>query len=195
MPMFRYKAATPGGEVLQGEMEAPDDAAVITPINGSTDISTAYVPEFDITYFLNSNLAVELILATAKHDVTAVGTDAGDVDVGSVWLLPPTLTLQYHLAPDGSVRPYIGVGANLTFFYNVDTPGTTVTEADYDTSAAFALQGGLDVPLGDSGWFFNIDAKKIFLGTDVALNGGAINADVTIDPWVIGAGFGIRLGS
>jgi len=174
---------------------APDDEATITPINGSSDISTAYVPELDITYFFSSNLSLELILATAKHDVTAVGTDAGDVDVGSVWLLPPTLTLQYHLAPDGGIRPYLGLGANLTFFYNVETPGTTVTEADYDTSGGFALQGGLDVPFGDSGWFFNLDAKKVFLGTDVALNGGAINADVTIDPWIIGAGVGVRLGN
>ena len=179
---------------LRGIGVVPDESATITPINGDVDLTTAYVPEFDITYFMNDNVAFELILATAKHEGTAVGTDAGDVDLGSVWLLPPTLTIQYHLAPEGSFRPYIGAGANLTFFYNVEVPGTVVTDADYETAFGFALQGGVDIPFGDGGWFFNADVKKILLSTDVALNAAAINAEVDINPWVIGAGFGVRLG-
>lgn len=50
-------------------------------------------------------LALELILATQKQEVTA-----GGVPVGTVKHLPPTLTLQYHFAPDASFRPYAGAG-------------------------------------------------------------------------------------
>jgi len=139
---------------------------------------------------------VELILATTPHDVEAIGTDAGDVDVGSVWLLPPTLLVQLHPAPDAVVRPYVGAGVNLTIFYNEDVPGTTVTEASYDTAFGFALQGGVDIPLSDgSPWMINADAKKIFLNTDVGLNDDAITADVDIDPWVISVGIGYRPGA
>lgn len=52
-----------------------------------------------------TTLALELILATQKQEVTA-----GGVPVGTVKHLPPTLTLQYHFAPDASFRPYAGAG-------------------------------------------------------------------------------------
>ena len=45
-------------------------------------ISNEVVPELDISYFFNRNLAVELILGTTKHAVS-------DPDsLGDVWLLP-----------------------------------------------------------------------------------------------------------
>lgn len=85
---------------------------------------------------------------------------------------------------------------HLTIFYNEDVPGTTVTEASYDTAFGFALQGGVDIPLSDgSPWMMNADAKKIFLNTDVGLNDDAITADVDIDPWVISVGIGYRPGT
>jgi outer membrane protein len=168
----------------------PNEEATITVIGGDVEVDNSYVPEVDFTFFFTPNVAAELILATSKHNAMAVGTTLGDVDLGSVWLLPPTLTLQYHLLPEGVVRPYIGAGGNLTFFYNVDVPGTVVTDADYSTAFGFALQAGADIALGDQGWFLNVDAKKIFLDTDVELNGASILADLTLDPWVIGVGFG-----
>ena len=74
----------------------PNESADIEAIGGDVEISTAFVPELDFTYFFNKNWAAELILGTAKHDVEAVSTAAGDIDLGHVWLLPPTLTMQYH---------------------------------------------------------------------------------------------------
>ena len=81
---------------LRGIVVSPDESADIEAIGGDVDISTSVVPEFDITYFFDDNWSLELILGTTKHDVEAIGTDAGDIDLGSVWLLPPTLTAQYH---------------------------------------------------------------------------------------------------
>ncbi len=180
---------------LRGIALIPDESASISPINGDITVDDAFVPELDISYLFSSNVSAELILATAKHDVMAVGTDVGDVDVGSVWALPPTLLLQYRLAPTASVRPYIGAGVNLTLFYNESVPGDPVTAADYDSSLGFAFQGGLDIPLGDGGWFINLDAKKIFISTDVTLDTtlGTVMADVDIDPWVLGAGIGLTV--
>jgi len=57
----------------------------------------------------------------------------GDVDLGSVWLLPPTLTLQYHFMPEGQISPYVGgAGLHMTLFYNEDTPGDVVTGISYN---------------------------------------------------------------
>jgi len=170
----------------------PDESATIQAIGGDAEISNQLVPELDISYFFAENFAAELILATTPHDVAATGTALGDVDLGDVWLLPPTLTLQYHFSPRASIRPYVGAGLNYTIFYNED-PGAAVG-VDYDNSLGYALQAGADIPIGDT-YFANIDVKKLFLSTDVTVNAGAagtVGADVDIDPWIIGVGVGRR---
>lgn len=173
----------------------PDEGASINPIGGSVDIDTSIVPELDITYFFTDRLAVELILGVTPHDVTAVNTALGDVDLGDVWLLPPTLTLQYHFNPDGQVRPYVGAGVNFTHFFNADLPsGSPLTSISYDNSVGFALQAGVDYALTER-WFLNFDVKKVWINTDVTIDAGAlgiVNADVDIDPWIVGVGFGWR---
>lgn len=170
----------------------PDESADIEAIGGDVDISDRIVPELDISYFFTENFAAELILATNPHDVKAVGTALGDVDLGDVSLLPPTLLGQYHFNPRGAVRPYVGAGINYTFFYDND-PGDVVS-VNYDNTFGFALQGGVDIPFNDT-YFFNVDVKKLFLSTDVRVDAGAagvVGADVDIDPWIVGVGVGRR---
>ena len=147
---------------LRGIVVSPDESADIEAIGGDVDISTSIVPEFDITYFFDDNWSMELILGTTKHDVKAVETAVGEIDLGHVWLLPPTLTGQYHFT-GGNFVPYVGAGVNLTLFYGVDE-GPTVDDIDYDTAVGFALQGGFDYMLNDK-WFLNFDVKKLFLNT------------------------------
>ena len=169
----------------------PDESADIDIIGGDAKISDQIVPELDISYFFTENVAAELILATNPHDVSVTGTSLGDVDLGDVTLLPPTLTLQYHFAPRASFRPYVGAGVNYTMFYDND-PGDAVS-VNYDNSFGFALQAGADIPVNDT-YFFNVDVKKLFLSTDVTVDAGVatIGADVDINPWILGVGVGRR---
>ncbi len=180
---------------LRGIVVTPDESATIQGIGGNVDISTTIVPELDITYFFNENWSAELILATTKHDVKAVGTSVGDIDLGDVWLLPPTLLGQYHFTGSDFV-PYLGAGLNLTLFYGVDE-GPVADDVDYDTAVGFAFQGGFDYMLNDK-WFLNVDIKKVLLSTDATVNatsalGATVGADVDINPWIFGFGFGIKL--
>ncbi len=185
-PAMAQEANSPWLVRVRGLAVIPDEDATVTPIGGSVAIDEAYVPELDISYFFTDNIAAELILATTKHDVMAT---TGPTDLGDVWLLPPTLTLQYHFLPHDDISPYVGAGVNYTFFYNTNTPaGISI---DYDNSFGWALQAGADLKLTDH-WVANIDVKKIFLDTDVSINGGAITAKVDIDPWIVGFGFGYR---
>lgn len=177
---------------LRGIGVLPDESGT-TNIGGDVDIGNAYVPELDFTYFFTKNLAAELILATARHDVKVKDSAIGNVDLGSVYLLPPTLTLQYHLFTSQRISPYLGAGINYTIFYGVDEPGGgVVNDVDYDNEFGWVLQAGLDFAIDDR-WSFNLDAKKLFLPANVKVNGGAVksrNAD--IDPWIVGFGFGYR---
>ena len=147
------------------------------------DISSTFVPELDFTYFFTKNIAAELILATTKHDIDLDGTD-----LGHVWLLPPTLNVQYHFYA-GDFKPYIGAGINYTIFYGVDAGD--LDDLDYDSAVGFSFQAGLDYNLNDK-WFLNLDLKKILLKTDVAANGSSDTAEVEINPLVVGVGVGMR---
>jgi outer membrane protein len=149
-------------------------------------ISTSVVPEIDFTYFFTRNLAAELILATTKHTVRLDANNA-KTDLGKVWLLPPTLNLQYHFPLKG-VTPYIGAGINYTIFYGVKDDGASLS---YKNNVGFSTQAGADIALGGK-WFLNIDVKKIFLKTDVTVKGnpGAVLKGVKVDPFVFGLGIG-----
>ncbi|WP_417889667.1 OmpW/AlkL family protein [Xanthomarina gelatinilytica] len=147
------------------------------------DISTSVVPELDFTYFFTKNIAAELILGTTKHNV-----DVEDVDLGHVWLLPPTLNLQYHFYA-GDFKPYVGAGVNYTIFYGVDEGD--VADMDYENSFGFSFQAGVDYNLNDK-WFLNLDLKQLLLSTDVDVNTGAsvLPVEVDINPFIVGVGVG-----
>ena len=158
-------------------------------INGAVTSGNSLVPELDISYFWTDHFATELILATSKHTIGAIDTDLGDLDIGHVWALPPTLLAQYHFNPDGQIRPYVGAGINYTIFHSADA-GDLAT-IDYSNSFGLAFQAGVDIGINDH-WAFNLDAKKIYINTDASINAGAVTAAVDLDPWVFGAGFAYR---
>lgn len=192
----------------------PQESASIGVIGGGIDISNAYVPELDFTYFFAKNLSAELILGTSRHKVKTLGSDlsaiggstSADVDLGKVWLLPPTLTLQYHIPAGEAFKPYVGAGVNYTIFYNADK-GSVVEGISYKNRFSFAAQAGIDYDISKK-MFLNVDLKKLLLSTKAAVNAanltpadnpslapvlGNINADVKINPWIVGIGVGYRI--
>lgn len=184
---FAANAQTDKNWMVRGRLLAvvPDEDASLN-IGGTVDIDNSVVPELDFTYFFTKNWAAELVLGVTPHDAVAT---TGPTDLGSVWLLPPTLTLQYHFYMDNGWKPYLGAGVNYTHFFGVDK-AAGITSIDYDDSFGAALQAGIDVPIqGD--WYFNLDVKKIWINTDVRVN-GAVTADVEIDPWLFGIGVAYR---
>jgi len=160
----------------------PDASSSALNLNASTETTL----ELDFTYFVTRNLGLELILATKKHTITSGGTN-----IGSVALLPPTLTLQYHFSPESaSFRPYVGAGVNYTRFYDIGLlNGAATVEKN---SWGGALQLGADIPLNKT-FFLNIDLKKIWIDTDVKLTAtGATAANFKINPLVLGVGVGMK---
>jgi len=94
--------------VLPNEGGGADDGTTV--INGDTDLDDNLVPEIDFTYFITSNIGIELILATTRHQAEVSDSTLGDVPLGEVSLLPPTLTLQYHPFPNDITVPISGPG-------------------------------------------------------------------------------------
>lgn len=170
----------------------PDESATISGIGGTAEISDEVVPSVQLEYFFNEHVSAELLCCIAQHDVAAVNTSLGRVDLGQVTHFPPTVTLKYRWTNFGNVEPYVGAGVNYTHFFNEELPaGGPVTNISYDDSIGPALQVGADIRLNDH-WSINIDARRIWINSEVSLNNGAIRADVDIDPWVIATGVGYR---
>lgn len=195
---------------LRGIVVAPHDSSgeVDVPALGGyvagsgVVVDTDTVPELDITYMFTPNWGMELILGTSQHDVDATGSAllgalGGTSEVIDAWVLPPTLTLQYHFLPNAMIRPYIGAGINYSLFYSEDVlgplnqPGATV---NIRPSVGLAAQIGLDFDIG-GGWFGNVDVKYISMSTDAEFRNttvGDVNVNVDIDPYVFGVGIGRR---
>ncbi len=166
---------------------------------GSTvAVDSATTLEVDVTYMFVKNFGLELIAATTKHDLAAAGGDLAGADLGSVKVLPPTLTLQWHPFPEGLLDFYIGAGVNWTYFYSYnlsdDLAGLGVTDINFSNSFGFSGDIGLSVNLG-SNFQINGDIKYIQIGTDADIKVGSDTLDsvkVDIDPWVFGLGVGYR---
>lgn len=161
----------------------------IRPIGGKAKVKSNYVPEIDFTYFFNQCFAVELIAAVTKHRVRAAGTAVGNVHAGHAWLLPPTLTFQYHINCSKDIKPYIGAGVNYTFFYD-KKPGD-LQDVHYKDNFAFAMQAGFDIHVC-GGWYLNMDVKKIFVKTKVSFNDHTITTHPHLNPLLLGVGIGYR---
>jgi outer membrane protein len=162
------------------------------------------IPEIDISYYFTKNIAAELILATgSKHDVKIIKDSQTTITnqlLGSVDVLPPTLTAQWHFMPDQTFDPYVGAGVNATFMLDRNLnirqgtlAGGSNTKIKIDrNSFGPALQAGFDINLKD-GWLINADVKYIWMDTDVKLkfNGDWKKIDsLDINPWVVGIGIG-----
>lgn len=107
---------------IRGIMVAPTESSgPILPAFPTEEVkvNNSVMPEVDITHMVSDNVGLELIAATTKHNASGTsGTTGGIGKLASTWVLPPTLTVQYHFAPEAKVRPYVGAGVNYTMFYS-----------------------------------------------------------------------------
>ncbi len=177
---------------------APDASSSQILDTGTTvDVDSAWTLEVDLTYMFSENVGLELIAATANHDLATTGGALGGANAGSVWVLPPTLTLQYFFGT-GDIRPYVGAGINYTVFYgydlSADLASLGITDVTFSNSFGFDGDIGVDFYIGDK-WLINADIKYIQISTDADLKVGSDILDtiaVDVDPWVFGIGAGIR---
>jgi len=166
-----------------------DPADKSDPVGGTgasdrLHVSSKWIPEVDISYFLTPHWAAELVLTyPQKHDVMLDGQR-----IGSFKHLPPTLLAQYHFLPGAQFDPYVGAGINYTLISKVDIlNGAGRLEHD---SIGAALQAGVDFRI-DRKWSVNLDVKKVQIRSDVDING--VHASrVKIDPVLLGVGVGYR---
>jgi len=167
--------------------------------NSGLKIGDSVVPELDISYFFTKNIAAELILGVTRHEITGTGS-LNSMPIGKAWLLPPTLTFQYHFTDFGAFIPYVGAGVNYTVFYNQSAANAgwgvppfgvlSATNLHVSNSWGAAVQFGFDYMLTQH-WGLNLDVKKLWLQPNYSatVNGVIpVTGRAHIDPWLVGAG-------
>jgi outer membrane protein len=150
------------------------------------ELEEAVRPSFDFTYMLRDHWGLELFASTfARHDLR-VTSPTGSTPFGSIKLLPPTLSLQYHFNPEGRIRPFAGLGVNYTFVSDESPQGLRV-----ESALGPAAQVGFDVGINER-WYLNLSARYVDIDVDARL--GAVElGSVTLDPVIYNLHFGYRL--
>ncbi|MBO1328667.1 outer membrane beta-barrel protein [Acetobacter suratthaniensis] len=195
---------------LSGTGVLPQDRQSTVWLNNGglpgTHLSTTNqaMPELAVEYFITDNLSVDLIATSTRHEVRATGKEvsglpSGGLDVGSAWVLPPTLTFAWHFRPHKRFNPYVGVGATLMWFYNMQ--GANGSSLNSSFTAGPTINAGFDYQLVGN-WFLNADVKQMFVSMHAYEKGGQIDqylgqgskirAQDSLDPTVVSAGIAYR---
>ena len=202
--MKKILIAASVGMLLAGQVAAQESpwmvrarAVYIETVNQDSgtgfdlNVSNKTIPEVDISYFFNKNVAAELILTVPQKQHVYAGAAAG-LHVGTFKHLPPTLLAQYHFTNFNGYKPYVGAGVNFTKIGDEKLTDGNNNFNLSNNSLGGALQVGMDIPLTKQ-VSFNVDLKKIYIKTNVYNAAtGASAGTLKIDPVLVGVGVGYR---
>jgi outer membrane protein len=150
-------------------------------------------PTFNVSYFLTDNISTEVLAAWPfTHGVDLRPFAGGKQRVGNVDHLPPTVSLNWHFNPEGTWRPYIGVGLNYTMFSSEETRGP-LDGSSLKLDDSFGAAGQVGIDIGEGNWFVNLNARYIQIESDAELDGEKLGT-LDINPWVYGVHIGYKLG-
>ncbi|MBQ5498092.1 MAG: OmpW family protein [Acetobacter sp.] len=178
-----------GGGLLPGPnvIGAGTHGAYITTTN-------PVMPELNLRYFITDHISVGLIATSSRTQVEAynVPTVNHSLNVGTIWVLPPTLTFAWHFLPHRRFNPYVGLGANIDWFHNgtgnLSYPGESaevgakigMPQLNAGFTGGPSLNAGFDYQLVGN-WFFNLDIKQMFVRMHAWAKGGLLDDTAAID--------------
>lgn len=181
-----------------GKIDTVNVDIVGLPAGTQTEANDNVVPTIAIEYFFTDNFSVETIAGVTQHDVDGVAGLPGAELVADAKIVPATITAKAHFDL-GGVKPYVGAGPTYWLIFD-EQPGAAtlplgVTDFNFDNEFGFALQAGVDVPLGEDGFGLTLDAKRYFVDLTAQWFAGntlAIETEHKIDPWVLSGGISYR---
>lgn len=201
-PVGRWQVKIMGSAVLP---DGKIDKVLVDPglpAGTDTKADNNYVPTAAVEYFFSPNISVETICCLTQHDVdVATGPLRGGQLVADRKIIPAALTVKLHLPTRSGLKPYVGAGPAYFIFFD-EKPGEAArsllgaTRLAFNDKIGVALQAGVDMPLGSSGFGLSFDAKRYWV-RPTAHWSNASGTEVLatrhkLDPWVLSAGVGYR---
>lgn len=161
-------------------------------------IENGYGADVATTIFFTDNIASELslgfsVLKVKYASIRNVGSNYNsNVDLGNkkdIYMIPLTLTGQYHIAPFGAIRPYVGLGYHGAYMMN------KCKSFNIKNGHGPVAQVGLDFVAKDD-TIINFDIRQYLLNTKVTYKDSFIKPPVTskvkINPLLISVGIGFK---
>ena len=186
------------GIFTKGNFKSLPPATRPNPIKVGNLISNGYGVEGSTTVFFTKNIAGELgiglqLYKTSSAGVNAIGKNYSAAPVSAkkknIYAVPTSLMLQYHIAPYGAIRPYVGAGYQYTWMLSKSKQFTI------NSGSGYALQAGVDFALTDD-TLISLDVKRYQLETKVKFKDSFLgdkkgfSTKVKINPIVISLGIG-----
>lgn len=197
----KWQVKVLGSAVLpDGKISRVEKDLIGLPAGSQAKASDNAVPTLAAEYFFTPNISAETICCTSAHHVTGAGGLAGAALVDHAILIPATLTVKVHLPLGHGIKPYIGVGPAL-YLWLGERPGAAAASLGaarvrLSNELGVAVQGGVDVALGKSGYGLSLDAKKYWVNTTAHFStAGGVEALTTrhkINAWILSAGVSYR---
>lgn len=167
-------------------------------------IQNGYGLDTASTVFFTDNIATEISLglnllrvkdSELKKITAAFGNGEGVIGKkNEIFMIPLTATLQYHIAPFGGIRPYVGGGYHAVYMY------TRSKSIDPSHGHGAVAQVGIDFVTKDNS-LITFDVRQYFLESKVTFKkdmvsssvlGSDITGKVKWNPLVISVGFGFK---
>lgn len=158
-----------------------------------------------ISFFVTDNLAIEMSTGldffktkntSLSQVINAYGTAGQKIpSKHEIYSIPATMTAQYHIAPYGAIRPYVGAGYGIMYLMSKSNA------LSLRLGHGFALQAGVDIVSKDD-QFFNIDIRKSFISSKINYSNTylartnfptTIKGRIKFDPLMLSIGYGFKL--
>jgi outer membrane protein len=160
-------------------------------------VSNGYGIDASTSVFFTNNIALELGLGiqdykTSASSVSAISNNYSSKPTNNkkrnVYAVPMSLIMQYHIAPFGAIRPYVGAGWQYTWMLSKSQ------QFAISSAHGYALQAGVDFAMTDD-TVISIDVKRYQLAPKVKfkrslLGTSEMTTKVNINPVIISAGIG-----
>lgn len=155
------------------------------------------------TIFFTERLAAEVTLGINSYNVSRSSLNKIAADYGNnsgiepkkrlLVGIPASMTMQFHIAPFGAIRPYVGGGYGATYFFS------RAAEFKIKPAHGSIFQAGVDIVMTNDS-LINLDIRKYNLSPKITykkslLGAGSqpISSKLQISPWTIALGIGFKL--
>ncbi len=195
--VFKLRAS---GIKTNGKQKEASSSTVPSPVDVGSFAEVGYGLDASTSIFFSPNIALELSLGVnvlrtkGAHLSKVASNNGGNVDaVGKkkeIYTIPVTLLGQYHIAPFGAIRPYVGAGYHGAY--------TLTRSKAFDIKSGFGpvLQVGIDFYAKDD-TLINLDVRQYFLNTKIdykkaLVNNLPVSSTIKFNPLLISIGVGFK---
>jgi outer membrane protein len=199
--LLKVKASGIFSKAKNTSLPTPPKTGVAAPVKVGSVISNGVGIDGSATVFFGDYLAGEAgvgfnLYRTSSGALNAIGNNysataapAPLAKKKNIYAVPVSLMLQYHVAPFGALRPYLGVGYQYTYMLS------KAKQFTINSAGGYAIQAGLDFAMTDD-TVISFDIKRYKLEPKIKYKdsflgvGKGFATKLKINPVIISLGMG-----